>query len=242
MTAIEQLKAILNKQYVFEEGDEYKIELRQGLTDQQIDQLSKQLPAEYIPDDIRDLLKFASGFDFPAIDEVTFDGVGRFGFENVFPYSVQLLGDGFGNFWIVDVDKKGRWGHVFFVCHDPAVVVKQSEDLAEFLKHIDELGRKNSKSFLATIRENTIMDIWNKSNGFIDIEQARKSDATCRHFAEQLPDNFVIADLRNKPNGVGFAWGKFGPNIDNAIRHDTELLWGFEKQKKRGLLSKLFDK
>lgn len=243
MSALEQLKAILNNRYETEDGDEYQVELKQGVSDEQIDNLAKRLPTGHIPNDIRELLKFASGFEFSGIDEVTFDGVGQFGFENVFPYSVQLAGDGFGNFWILDVDNNGNWGHVYYVCHDPAVVVKHSEDLAEFTKHIDEFGKQGSQSHLDTIHEKTVMDIWSNNNGFIDVEQARNSsDTTLKQFATQLPDNFVVADLRNRPNGTGFAWGKFGPNIDNAVRHKTDLLWGFERQKKKGLLSKLFGK
>jgi hypothetical protein len=243
MAALEQLKAILNNRYETEDGDEYQVELKQGLSDEQIDNLAKQLPTGHIPNDIRDLLKFASGFEFSGIDEVTFNGIGQFGFENVFPHSVQLAGDGFGNFWILDVDNKGNWGHVYYVCHDPAVVVKHSEDLAEFIKHVDEFGKQGSQSHLDTIHEKTVMDIWSINNGFIDVEQAKNSsDTTLKNFATQLPDNFVVADLRKKPNGAGFAWGKFGPNIDNAIRHETELLWGFESQKKKGLFSKLFGK
>jgi hypothetical protein len=213
------------------------------LGDKQIDNLAKQLPTGHIPDDIRELLKFASGFEFSGIDEVTFDGIGQFGFENVFPYSVQLAGDGFGNFWILDIDNNGNWGHVYYVCHDPAVVVKQSEDLAEFIKHVDEFGKQGSQSHLDTIHEKTVMDIWSNNNGFVDGEQAKNSsDTTLKQFAAQLPGNFIVADMRNKPNGAGFAWGRFGPNIDNALRHETELLWGFEKAKKKDLLSKLFGK
>ena len=243
MTALEQLKAILNNRYETEDGDKYQVELKQGLSEEQIDNLAKQLPTGHIPNDIRELLKFASGFEFSGIDEVTFDGVGQFGFENVFPHSLQLVGDGYGNFWILEVDGEGNWGHVYYVCHDPAVVVKHSENLAEFIKHVEEFGEKGSQSHLDTIHEKTVMNIWSSDNGFIEVQQARKSsDTTLKHFAEQLPDNFMVTDLRDKPNGAGFAWGKFGPNIDNAVRHDTELLWGFEKQKKKGLLSKLFGK
>lgn len=34
MTALEQLKALLNEQYIAEEGDEFKIVLKPGLTEQ----------------------------------------------------------------------------------------------------------------------------------------------------------------------------------------------------------------
>jgi hypothetical protein len=242
MTALERLKSILNERYVSEDGDEYKVELKPGLADQQIDKLATQLPSGQIPTEIRELLKFASGFEFFGVDEITFDGIGQFGFENIFPYSVQLAGDGFGNFWILDIDNKGNWGNVFYVCHDPAVVIKHSENLSEFIKHIDEFGKLGKESNLDIIHEKSVIDIWGDSNGgFIDINQAKSSsDTTLKNFASQLPNNFVIADLRNESNKSGFAWGKFGPDVDNAIRYNDNLLWGFEKKAKKGLLSKLF--
>ncbi len=46
MTPTEQLKSILTKQYVSEDGYEYKVELKQGLTDQQINELAEKLSTE----------------------------------------------------------------------------------------------------------------------------------------------------------------------------------------------------
>jgi hypothetical protein len=64
-----------------------------------------------------------------------------------------------------------------------------------------------------------------------------------RDFALSLPENSVVADLRNKPNQTGFAWGKFcGKSTDNVKRHETELIWGIEKPIKKGFFSKLFTK
>lgn len=235
MTALDRLKSILNEKYISEDDDEFKVELKPGLTDHQIDKLAAQLPSGQIPGDIRELLKFASGFEFFGLDEVTFDGVGHFGFENVFPNSVQLAGDGFGNFWVLDVDLNGNWGNVFYVCHDPAVIVKHSDNLAEFIKHIDEFGKFGKESNFDIIHEEMVVDIWADSNGgFIDVRQARNStDTTLKNFASQLKDNFVIADLRNKPNKTGFAWGKFGPDVENAVRYGDELIWGFERKTKK---------
>lgn len=241
MTSTEQLKAILTERYVSEDGDDYIVELKPGLTDQQIDDLAKRLPTGQIPTEIRDLLKFASGFEFFGLEEVTFDGVGQFGFEEFFPTSVQLAGDGFGNFWILDIDNKGQWGNVFYVCHDPAVIVKHSDNLAEFIKHVNEFGKNGKQSNLDIIHETTVTDIWTKDNWFIDKSTALAStDEKLKSFATTLSDNFVIADLRDKPIKSGFAWGKFGPNINKARRHGSELMWGIEKVEKKGLLSKLF--
>ena len=241
MTLTEQLKSLLKETYISEDGDEYKIELLPGLTDNEIDNLAKGLPTKQIPSEVRELLKFTKGFEFYGIDEITFDGIGLFGFENIFPYSVQLGHDGFGNFWILDIDSKGNWGAVFYVCHDPAVVVKHSDNLSQFIQHIDEYGKDIGNSNLNIIHEKTVFEIWRNNNGFMDLSTARNSgDNTLRVFATSLPDNFVIADLRNKENKSGFAWGKFGSNIDKTIKCDDELIWGIEKPEKKGLFSKLF--
>ncbi len=242
MTVTEKLKSLLTEQYFSEDGDEYKIELLPGLTDQEIDNLAKGIPSGQIPNDIRELLKFASGFEFSGLEEITFNGIGEFGFEEIFPNSVQLAGDGFGNFWILDIDQNGTWGNVFYVCHDPAVVIKHSNNLSEFIQHVDDFGKNGKSSNLDIIHEKSTMEIWQDDNNFIELENARQSsDTTLKEFALSLVDNFVIADLRNKPNKSGFAWGKFGPKIENAVRHKSELLWALEKPiKKGGFLSKLF--
>ena len=234
MTALEQLKLIKEERYVTEDGEEFGIILKDGLSDHQIDQLAAQLPAAQIPPDIRELLRYTSGFSFAGLDGISFDGVNQFGFENIFPASVQLAGDGAGNCWIVDVNPAGGWGAVFFVCHDPAVIIKQSEDVTEYLQQIDELGKKPHQSTLSIFLERTMMRIHGQDDGFMDIASARSSaDVVLREFAVGLPDHFVVADLRDKPIQTGFAWGKYGSDIGNAVRHEHGLLWGFEKKAKK---------
>ena len=243
MTPIEKLKSILNEKYISEDEEEYQVELLEALSENQISSLTQSLPSNHIPLEIKELLKFARGFEFYGLEEITFDGVGQFGFEEFFPHSVQLAGDGFGNFWILDINKNGNWGSVFYICHDPSVVVKHSENLTEFIEHVNEFGKNGKKSNLDIIHEKVAMEIWSKDNSFTELENARQSsDTILKNFALSLPDNFLIADLRNKPNQSGFAWGKFGPNIDKTIRHETELLWGIEKQTKKSFFAKLFGK
>ncbi len=240
MTPIEQLKSILSENYISEDGDEYNVELKPGLTEEQIDQLTKQLPTGKLPDDILELLKFSSGFEFSGLEEITFDGIGQFGFESIFPNSVQLAGDGLGNFWILDIDKTGAWGSVFYVCHDPAVLVKHSENLSQFIKHVDEFGKMEGESNLDIIHEKIVFDIWFNNHGLIELESARNStDTTLKNFAVSLPNDYLIADLRNKPIRSGFAWAKFGWN-DKSMRHETDLIWAIEKLPKKGFFAKLF--
>lgn len=244
MTITQKLKSLLDEKYVSEDGDEFEISLLPGLSDQEIDSLSNGVPNGKLPVEIRELLKFASGFEFGGLGDVTFNGIGHFGFEEFFPNSVQLAGDGFGNFWILDIEKSGAWGNVFYVCHDPAVVVKHSDGLFQFIEHIHEFGKNPKTSNLDIIHERIVMEIWNDPAGFIEVENARESnDSILREFALSLPGRYVVADLRGKQNKAGFAWGKFGPKIERAVRYETELLWALEKpEKKVGFFSKLFSR
>lgn len=240
MTAKEQLKSILSEHYVSEDKYEYQVKLKQGLTDIQINDLAKKLPTKQVPSEIKDLLSFASGFEFYGLEEITFDGVGLFGLEALFPYSVQLAEDGFGNFWILDIGKNGSWGSVFYVCHDPSVVVKHSDSLTQFIQHVDDFGKNGSKSHLDIIHEKVVIDIWRNDSGFMPLEKAKQSDdKTLKNFALSFSEGFIIADLRNKPNQSGFAWGKFGSNMKTK-RHETELIWAIEQPSKKNFLSKLF--
>jgi hypothetical protein len=240
MTPLDQLKSILPEKYLSEDGEEYQIELEPGLTEDQINSLNGRLPYGKIPNDVRELLTFSSGFIFSGLEDITFDGVGEFGFEEMFPNSVQLAGDGYGNFWIMDILSDGTWGDVFYVCHDPAVVVKHSTSLTEFIKHVDEFGKKQTESNLDQIHEGVSSEIWFNHNGFIERAVALQTgDDVLKLFAQSLPDNFVFADLRKKPIKSGFAWGKFGPK-SKIVRHGNELIWGLEKKQSRGLFSRIF--
>lgn len=229
---LELLKSMLKRKYVNEDGEQYQVVLKPGLNDDEINNLAKQLPTGRIPADIRALLKFASGFEFFGLEEISFDAYAVFGFENIFPHSIQLAGDGFGNFWILDIDANGKWGEVFYVCHDPAVIARHSNNLAEFIRHVDEFGRKGNKSHLDIIHEQTVLEIEESgSGGFTELSAARSAaDTLLSNFARSLPPNFVIADLRGKPNKSGFAWARFGDGTEKAVRYKSELLWGFEKK------------
>ncbi|WP_132225926.1 hypothetical protein [Pedobacter sp. ok626] len=64
---------------------------------------------------------------------------------------------------------------------------------------------------LDIIHEEVVFNIWQEDNGFIELKHARQDgDPTLKTFAQSLPDNFVIADLRNQSNQNGFSWGKLG--------------------------------
>ena len=239
MKPLEKLKSILGHEYESEDGELYKVNLLSGMSEQEIDEFKKLLPNNFLPMEVEELLKFSRGFDFYGLEEVRFNSFGDFGFEEMFPYSVQLAGDGFGNFWILDVDSKGNWGEVYYVCHDPAVVVKHSQSLAEFIGHVDEFGKKGSNSNLDTIHEKIVMDIWTSKFGIM--EKNEREYNFPNDIKNQLPEMFLIADLEHEPIKTGFAWGKYGAN-SKIIRDGDKPIWVIEKKVKQGFLARLFNK
>lgn len=236
MTPKQQLESILSHQYETEDGEMYKVELLDGMTDSEIENLKSQLPNNTLPNEIEELLRFSKGFEFDGLEDIRFDAFDYFGFEELFPNSIQLAEDGFGNFWILDIDSKGEWNSVYYVCHDPAVVIKHSENLSEFIKHVDEFGQKGGESNLDIIHEKTIWDIWNKN--FDDLEENTEN----HNFESEkinLPERFFVADLTNQPLRTGFPWGKSGPDA-RIIRPTDQPIWIVEKRVKQGIFSKLF--
>jgi hypothetical protein len=237
MKPLESLKSILHEKFATEDGGSYQIELKPGLSDKEIDELAKKLPTQKVPDEIRELLKFTKGFEFGPLEEINFYGVGKFGMENIFPFSVQLAGDGFGNFWILDIDSKGLWGAVFFVCHDPAVIVKQANNLSEFILQLKAYVQDAN---LDLIPGKVLMEIWNGDMFFNINDFEKPEDKALKDSIGLLGKNFAIADLRNASNQTGFAWGKFGSDINKALRYKDTYVWAFEQKKKKSLLSRIF--
>lgn len=231
MTPLEQLKTMLPERYHTYKNEEYTIELMPGLSDEEIDTVARQLPGRQVPAEIRELLQFTSGFLFFGLDAITFDGVREFDMLNLIPFPVRLAGDGYGNYFVVDVDRSGKWGPVLYVLNDPQVIIKHSENVTEFLQDIHAFGKRTGTSTLDVIHNSTMEDIWERNNGFITHEDARYSnDPQLEAFARQIPRHYMIADLRDKAVRSGFAWGKFGTNMRNAIRDRESLIWGIERK------------
>jgi hypothetical protein len=236
MTPKQQLESILYNQYESEDGDLYNVKLLDGMTENEIKNLKSQLPKNNLANEIEELLRFSKGFEFYGLEEIRFDAFGHFGFEEMFPNSIQLAGDGFGNFWILDIDSNGNWNSVYYVCHDPAVIVKHSENLAEFIKHVDEFGQKGNQSNLDIIHEKIVMEIWSEKGG---IMENNEKDYDFENSQVILPEMFLVADLTNEPIKTGFPWGKSGPNT-KILRPTDDPIWIVEKRVKQGFLSRLF--
>ncbi len=213
------------------------VALMPGLSEVEIAEFQKRLSGP-LPADIAELLRYSAGFDFQLnlrrtpVGFVRFAGGDEVGFPgDALPCPISLLGDGYGNYWVVDLDAvSGKWGMVFFICHDPSVIAVQAPDVATFLLQILDPPKSNPANALAYVRKEAVTRIWKNDPWLVSVHEARASkDPTVSNFATQLPENFRIADLRSREIGSGFSWGLSGPNPE-VRRSGAELLFGVEQK------------
>ena len=218
-----------NQQTIFvdEDGLEDPFELLPALTEQELAAFEASLPCP-LPDEIRELLRFARGFK-GVLEEISFTD--RFaGFEEgIFPHAISLAGDGFGNFWIVDLTSTS-WGSVFYVCHDAPVVVYQAEDLRHFIQEALRSGNKPWKSEIDTVHEELSNRIWRDNPGVLSYEECLTlGDPELRVFAESLDHSWRFIDLRSPKLGDGFSWGRYGARTTNK-RFGDKLIFAYQKK------------
>jgi hypothetical protein len=93
---VELLKQSQGTLFVSEDGIEDRFELKPALTEQELATFEGSLPCP-IPEEVREVLRFARGFD-GVLGGISFAGLpAGFGLEQIFPHAVALAGDGFGN-------------------------------------------------------------------------------------------------------------------------------------------------
>lgn len=189
-----------------------RLELLPPLSEGAIDELEARIPCP-LPESIRELLEHTRGFANGPLESLRFAGLWTFEFPQVFPSPIDIAHDGFGNYWVVDLTAGStRWGPIYFVCHDPAVVVLQSPDLSHFLLETLKLGGPDrSRSLLDTVHEVHALRVWRENPGLMDRDECAVSgDPVLESFAEELPEGSEVRDLRDAGVGEGFSWGRFG--------------------------------
>jgi hypothetical protein len=241
MKNIEIIKKLKESTFTDEDGEDYTLDFQDALTDSEIEELSQSFPNNTIDSDIKEILKETRGWEGYGLEQVDFSSIGQFGFLELSPNSITLGHDGFGNFWILDILNDGSLGHVYYACHDPAVLVKYSNDLNGFLKSLTEFYESPSENYLNEIHDNAVFEIWKNGGKLIEKTDFIRENKEYLDFLRDFDgDDWIIADLRNSKDKDGFAWGKFGPN-NLTKRHPKDLIWVIKK-KKKGFIGRLFGK
>jgi len=208
------------------ENHSHLITLLPALSKQELSQFQRE-SGGLVPHEIEELLLYSAGFDHRLLGTVRFTGHEGFEFAEAFPRSIALLPDDCGNFWVMDINpQSGAWGSVFYVSHDPPVVVVQAPELDTFLSQIFGISHSNSKNALNYVRKEAATRIWKDDPWLISLHDAQNlPDPLVSKFAKQLPENFRIADLRSREFGSGFGWGRADPKTD-IRRNGYDLLFG----------------
>ncbi len=223
------------KIYQDEDGDTYSITLLPGMSPEEITAVAANMPKGLLPEEIIELLSYASGLEYGWLDEIRFTDKLRGWNDRFFAHPITLCGDGRGNSWIVDVDSEGNWGPVYFMDHDPPVLMKFADDLAGFLLLLDEDGKNRNKSFFQKLYGPIEGEIYNCGRHPVaDYHHAYDLSSV-----SNLPEAYRVESLENQPPGAGFMWA---PNRheDFVARLGDRPVWIIEVKKRPDLLKRLF--
>lgn len=240
----EVLRDLLEGHFPYAEGERFSFDLLPALNAFELRKFANRFEHP-LPSEISELLAYSRGFDFFAFDRIDFTRQ-DFELSGAFEDPIDLTKDAFDNHWIVDINPvDGSWGKVFYVCHEPAVIVLQAHNLAQFLSQISMLAKGEEANWISFIREEAAQHVWESNKNLIPASQAlRSKDRELAAFAESLPGDYLIADMREADWGDGFPWSLTGPEGD-IIRNGSSLLFAIsaplpEQEKSKGLLGRFF--
>lgn len=236
---VEIIKIAEDASFVDSDGDEIVFEPMPGLSAEEIDHFARSLPCP-LPEDVRHLLAYTRGFEGVVADVVDFTGESMlFGLEDVFLYALPIASDGFGNYWVIDLNAQSQeFGPVYFACHDAPVILHQSKTLVEFLVELFRHCTPPYESLVDDVHEDRLHNVWRKNPDVLShAEAVQHSDQIVSEFAQSLDESWSIIDLRGATPGMGFSWGRYGPKTQIARLGELPV---FAYKRPRGLLQKLF--
>jgi hypothetical protein len=217
------------------------LELRPPLPHDAVDTLEAELRVP-LPSDLRTLLERMGAIDGSPL--ATMDFTGRsFDVEvgDMFPSGLPIAQDGSGNHWVLDLTPDAAPPPVFYVSHDPPVVLLQSPDLGHFLTEVFRKFDPPRTSLVDDVHDDRIFRVWRTNPGAVDHGAALEGgDDELRAFASALEDSHTIVDMRTAEIGMGFSWGRYGP-ATQVRRDGYRLLFAYAPPERRpGLLRRLF--
>ena len=221
-----------------EPNESVTLKLVPGMSEADLAAWAAKLPCP-MPPEIGELLRYCRGIE-GLLDIIDFSGEylhDGFGLDGIFPHAMPIAHDGYGNYWLVDLSPDSRaYGPIWFACHDAPVMLYQCAGMEEFLRELFRMHAPPFESALDDVHEDRLAHVWEKRPHVQSrAECLASTDLVLRSFAESLPENYVISDLRGATTGDGFAWG---PGEHKSFtRCGTLPLWGYEI--KRNWLDKL---
>lgn len=189
------------------EGERFAPELLPPMTEKQLEAFAAHFQGT-LPNEISELLKHTSGFDFYGLGTVRFDRVPGSSNLGFMPDATLLCEDDAGLKWLVNLDvEQGVWAKVFVVDQKNRLCVVQSENLATFISQLFNAA-ENSVNWLDHIRSKVLPGLKKQAPiGISMIEAVRHQDHAIRSISLGLPQDAMLFDLRESKAGDGFSWG-----------------------------------
>ena len=240
MTVAESFEKAQNAIWHDEHGSVVSVTFNPGASPSEI-AVVELAAGKRLPADFREILSLCSSVE-GAPFEVDFKGrMGEQFAVDIMPFSVVFAEDGAGNAWCVDISNDREVeSTIYYVSHDPPMVLFQCTGIATFLEELTRAGGKFRRSALFDVAEDRLFDVWSKNPGVLTNGQAHAAGSELAAFAQELDPGFLIVDLRTAKPGMGFTWGRFGPDTV-CRRFGNHRIYAYAPPKKKpGLLSRLF--
>lgn len=231
MSLKQQLEDIAQTEYFDYEGNSFKIKLKTPLSNKAIAAIQEKIPQNNLTIEMKDLLSYSRGFEIPNtfLEPISFEDFDFCIFEQLLNFCLFFTHDGIGGFWIQEISNNGTWGNIYYLGHDPAVLIKQADDLPEFIEQLNEYILIGEDSFFSEVFEKKAIKIYEGKGLLLEIDEALSSkDDTLRTFALNYNKDWFIADMRNAKKGEGF---RLEADYAYTIRCGEELIWALKKQK-----------
>lgn len=240
MSFLEMLKQARDLITVEEGEQSPELAFLPGLSDDEISAFEAKLPCP-MPDGMRAVLKYTVGLNTYSVEGLNFCGE-PYELLDVFPYAVPIANDGTGNFWMIDfVSESQQWGPVFYVCHDPPVVVYQAATLEAFVKGLIK-SANNPDTPISPLLCPLIDKVYEKNPHALSYAHCiNSSDKSLREFAATLDKTYQIIDLRRP-------WLGQGISFKSAVkRHKEERIFAYQPRRSvfqrylKPLLNRIFN-
>jgi hypothetical protein len=187
-------------------------------------------------DAVADGLEATGKFEAAAISAIR--GTNFFEHQRI-GRSACLGFDACGNYWSVEIGSDGRWGPVWFLCHDPPVWSIAAADLGGFL---DEGFTRSEAELNGSWPTGDDNAIWRR-NPFATAAEScfASADAEVGDFARQVGVGWDVFDLREGRPGTGIPWGRYGDPDDDVRKHPRLRIFAAKRPPpRRSFWSRLF--
>ncbi len=238
MNAIDIVKLAQEGSFTDPKGRRGCIKLKPPLSETELTEFEAQLPCK-LTKEMKELLQYCSGLELDFTNSFLNSSLSFsceqedcFGAEFMSANCIPLIGDYCGNFWVADITEDSTdFGPIYYVCHDPPVVVYQAAELTQFLTELFKLGNAPWTSEISEVHETFAMSIQSENPNALSHEQCLASnDDDLKTFAGSLDESYLFIDLRKPTLGSGFYWGMFG--ADTVIkRFGAKRVFAIQKKK-----------